>query len=89
MWQVKLQEGKDRPKDANGQPQFPSQYKNHSKTAALMLEMTKQIHNTGKIVTMYSGFCVTVGMLALHDAGVFGQALIKKILAKACSWQSN
>ncbi|KAL7460096.1 hypothetical protein ACHAXS_000564, partial [Conticribra weissflogii] len=26
-----------------------------------------------KIVTMDSGFCVTVGMLALHDAGVFGQ----------------
>ena len=27
---------------------------------------------------MDSRFCVTVGMLALHDAGVFGQALIKK-----------
>ncbi len=42
-----------------------------------MLEMTKQIHNTGKVVTMDSCFCVTVGILALHDAGVFGQALIK------------
>ncbi len=78
MWRVKLQEGKDRPKDANGHPRFPSQYENHSKTAALMLEMTKPIHNTGKVVTMDSGFCVTVGILALHDAGVFGQALIKK-----------
>lgn len=40
--------------------------------------MTKQIHNTGKIVTMDSGFCVSVVILALHDVGVFGQYLIKK-----------
>ncbi len=78
MWWVKLQEGKGHPKDANGHPQFPSQYENRSKTATLMLEMTKPIHNTGKVVTMDSGFCATAGILALHDAGVFGQALIKK-----------
>ena len=27
---------------------------------------------------MDSGFCVTAGILALHDHGFFGQALIKK-----------
>jgi len=43
-----------------------------------MLEMTKPIHNNGKVLMMDSGICVTVGILALHDAGVFGQALIKK-----------
>ncbi len=57
---------------------IPVPIQNHSKTAALMLEMTKPIHNTGKVVTIDSGFCVTVGVLALCDAGVFGQALIKK-----------
>ena len=34
---------------------------------------------TGKIVTMDSaGFCVTAGILAMHDHGVFGKAFIKK-----------
>ena len=47
-------------------------------TAKLMLEMTKLLHTTGKIVTMDSGFYVTAGILAMHDHGVFGQALIKK-----------
>ena len=27
---------------------------------------------------MDSGFCVTTGILAMHDHGVYGQALIKK-----------
>jgi hypothetical protein len=42
------------------------------------MEITEPIHRTGKIVTGDSGFCVTQGVLALHDAGVFGQFLIKK-----------
>ncbi len=40
--------------------------------------MTKPIHNMDKVVTTNSGFCVAAGILALHDVGVFGQALIKK-----------
>ncbi|KAL7474077.1 hypothetical protein ACHAW6_000071 [Cyclotella cf. meneghiniana] len=44
----------------------------------LMLDMTLPIHGTGEIVSMDSGFCVLAGVLALHDKGVFGQALIKK-----------
>jgi hypothetical protein len=43
-----------------------------------MLEMSKPLFNLGKIVTMDSGYCVTAGILALHDHDVFGQALIKK-----------
>jgi hypothetical protein len=42
------------------------------------MEITEPIHRTGKIVTGDSGFCVTQGVLALHDAGVLGQLLIKK-----------
>ena len=43
-----------------------------------MLEMTKPIHHTGKIVSMDSGFCVSVGIIAMHDYDVYGQSLIKK-----------
>ncbi len=78
MWQMKLQEQNDHPKDINGQPQFPSQCENPLKTYALMLEITKPIHNTGKVVAMDRGFYVPVGIFALHDAGAFEQALKKK-----------
>jgi len=77
-WRVKLQEGKDHPKNDRGMPRFPYEFENNTKTSALMLEMTKLIHNIGKVVTMDSRFCVAPGILALHDVGVFGQALIKK-----------
>ena len=43
-----------------------------------MLEMTEPIHGTGKIVTMDSAFCVSAGILALHEKEVYGQALIEK-----------
>ena len=79
IWRAKIQEGKDRPKKG-GSWAFPSQYEAHlkSKSAVLMLEMTRPIHHTGRVVTMDSGFCVTAGILAMHDHGVFGQSLIKK-----------
>ena len=86
MWRIKLQEGKDRPKDATGKWAFPSKFegknqntnRKYTKTSTLMCEMTEPIHGTGKIVSMDSGFCVTVGILHLHNLGVFGQSLIKK-----------
>ena len=78
MWKVKLQEGKDRPKNPDESWAFPSEFPGYSKTATLMLEMTKPIHHTGKIVSMDSGFCVSVGIIAMHDYGVYGQSLIKK-----------
>ena len=78
MWRVKLQEGKDRPKKANGAWAFPSEWDREGPTVRLMLEMTRPIHYSGKVVTMDSGFCVSAGILALHHRGVYGQALIKK-----------
>jgi hypothetical protein len=36
------------------------------------------IHRTGKVVTGDSGFCVAVGVMALHEKGMYGQFLIKK-----------
>ena len=44
----------------------------------LMCEMILTLHGTGKIVSTGSGFCVTVGILHLHEHGVYGQLLIKK-----------
>ena len=78
MWRMKLQEGKDRPKKADGTWAFPSPFEGYSKTAKLMLEMTEPIHGTGKVVSMDSGFCVSAGILAMHSVGVFGEALVKK-----------
>ena len=43
-----------------------------------MLEMTNPIHHTGKFVSMDSGFCVSVRIIAMRDHGVYGQSLIKK-----------
>ena len=54
MWRVKLQEGKDRPKNPDGSWAFPSEFPGYSKTATLMLETTKPVHHTGKVVSMDS-----------------------------------
>ncbi len=78
MWRLKLQEGKDRPKKSDGSWAFPSPFEGHTKTAKLMLEMTKPIHGTGKVVSMDSGFCVSAGILSMHFVGVYGKALVKK-----------
>ena len=52
--------------------------RNYNKTSSLMCEMTVPLHGTGKIVSMDSGFCVTVGILHLHEHGVCGKILVKK-----------
>ena len=78
MWRVKLQEEKYRPKNPDGSWSFPSEFPGYSKTATVMLEMTKTIHHTYKVVSMDSGFCVSVGIIAMHNFGVYGQYLINK-----------
>ncbi len=69
MWRVKLVEGKDRPKKANGTYAFPLQYKKkgYSPMVTLLLEMMEPIYQTRKVVTGNSGFCVTQGVLILDD----------------------
>ena len=51
-----------------------------------MCEMTGPLQGTGKIVSTDSGFCVTVGILHLHEHSVNGKSLIKKkkYLPKGC-----
>ena len=57
---------------------YPSDFPGYSKTATLMHEMTKPVHHTGKVVSMDSGFCISVGITAMHNFGVYGQSLMKK-----------
>ena len=78
MWRVKIQDGKYRPKKPDGSWAFPYNFTGYSKTATLMLETTKPVHHTGKVVSMYSGFWVSVGIIEMHNFGVYGQSLIKK-----------
>ena len=86
MYKIKIQEEKDCPKDANGKWAFPSKFevestntwRKHNNTYSLMCEMTVPLHGTGKIVSMDSGFCLTVGILHLHENGVYGKPISKK-----------
>ncbi len=81
MWRVKIVEGKDCPNKPDRKFAFESEWERKypkAPTVTTLLEMTEPIHCTGKVVTGGSGFCVTKGVLALHDAGVFGQFFINK-----------
>ena len=71
LFQLQIVEGKDHPKE------LPTQPKN-KKTTLLLLEMTRPIHNMGKLVVLDSGFCVLEGLIALKKVGVFAYAVIKK-----------
>ena len=78
LWRVKLVEGKDRPKKADGSWAFPSEFEQLPPTAKTMMAMTKPIHGRGCVVIGDSGFCVKDGVLACHRAGVYFQAYVKK-----------
>jgi hypothetical protein len=78
MFQIKLVKGKDHPKKADGSWAFPSEYNRLSKMKKTMLEMTKPLHGTGKVVVADSGFCVHDGVIACHKKGVNFQAYVKK-----------
>ena len=51
-------------------------------TAGLMVRMIKPLWGTGKVVVVYSGFCVLEGWISMIEKGVLGSALIKK----RCYW---
>jgi len=73
-----LVEGKDRPKKADGSWAFPSEFDHLTKTAKTMMEMTKPLHGTGKVVVGDAGFSVRDGIIACHKKGVNFQAYAKK-----------
>jgi hypothetical protein len=79
MWRVKIIEGKDSPKKADGSWAFPSKWEQmgFTKKVNLLLEI-KPIHHMGKIVIGNSGFFIADGVIALHKKGVHDQFLIMK-----------
>ncbi len=72
MFCAELLEGKDWPVELG-----PKEFEDHGKTVGLMVCMSQNLWNTGKVVKMDSGFSVSRGILAMREKGVFGQALIK------------
>ncbi len=78
IYQVELVEGKDWPKELG-----PKEFEDQGKTVGLMMHMSKNLWNIGKIVTMDSGFLVAKGILAMREKGVFGQSLVKP---RGCGW---
>ena len=61
MFNLELAKGKDQPRDA---PPVP--YNEHKTTARLLLQMSKQLYNTGKVVILDSGICVLKGIVELQ-----------------------
>jgi hypothetical protein len=74
MWRIRLVEGQNWPKLANGRWVFPSTWERqgYTKTVELLLDLTELIHRTGKMVTGDSSFCVAEGVMALDAKGVYG-----------------
>ena len=66
-------EGKDRPTELG-----KKKWEKRGTNVGLMLRMCEPIFSTGKCVVIDSGFCVSKGVTALLDFGVYAAALIKK-----------
>jgi hypothetical protein len=72
LYDLEMVEGDDAP------PQIVPDFSGHSKTAGLLLRLTRSIHHTAKYVVLDSGFCVLKALIELRKVGVFAGALIKK-----------
>ena len=59
---------------------FPKNWEKngYSNTVEIIMNMMEPLHHTEKVVTCDSGFCVALGVTALHQQGVHGQFLINK-----------
>ena len=73
MFTIDLVEENTRPKE------LPSDLSTN-KTTNLLLRMCKSLYSAGKVVILYSGFCVLEGLIEFIKVGVFSGALIKKRL---------
>ena len=66
-------EGKDRPTELGNK-----KWEELRNTVGLMLRICEPIFSTGKFVVLGSGFCVSKGITALLEFGVFAAAFVKK-----------
>ena len=79
IWHIKLVEGKDWPKKADGWTWANlMEYNSMPAMAKTMMTLTKPIHGQGKIVIGDNGFCIRDGVIVCHQVGVFFQAYVKK-----------
>jgi hypothetical protein len=73
MFQVELVGGKARPRELGGHD-----HDDLGKTDGLLLQITKPIWNTGKVIILDSAFCVLKGLIELKKKGLYAAALVKK-----------
>ena len=66
-------EGKDSPTELG-----KKKWEDLAKTFGLILQMCEPIFSTGKCVVLDIGFCVSKGITALLEVGVYADALINK-----------
>ena len=66
-------EGKYRPNQLG-----PRKWEELGKTVGIMLRMYESIFSTGKCVVLVSVFCLSKGITALLNFGVYADALTKK-----------
>ena len=74
LWRAQIVEGKDRPTQLG-----KKKWEEMRKTVGLMLRICEPIFSTGMCVVIYSGFCVSKGITALLEVGVYAAELIKKL----------
>ena len=73
IYNVEIVEGKDRPR-VMGKMEFEE----NVATAGLLVSTTNPLWWTGKVVVIYSDFCVLEGLISMVEKGVLGSTLIKK-----------
>ena len=73
MWRAQIMEGKDRPTHIG-----PKKWEELGKTVGIMLQICEPIFSTVQCVVLDSGFCVSKGITALLEFGVYTAMLIKK-----------
>ena len=69
-----MMEGKDKPTQIG-----PKKWEDLGKNCGIILRISEPIFSTGECVVLDSGFCVSKGITALLEVGVYAAALIKKL----------
>ena len=83
MYSIESREGKDAPTQKEVDPEERMK----GNTAYLLLQLTKALYATGKVVILDSDFCVLQAIVALQGMRVFAGALIKKSVLAKVDWQ--
>ena len=73
LWRAKIVESKYIPTQLG-----PNKWEDLGKTVGIMLQICEPIYSTGKCVVLESGFCVSNGIKALLEFGVYAAELTKK-----------